>query len=115
MLDIVLKAYKSGVTVVPGTDAMAGFALHRELENYVAAGIPAPEVLKMATITSAIVSGVSNELGSISEGKLADMILVNGSPDENISDIRKVVLTVKDGDLYYPEKLYQAIGVSWKE
>lgn len=115
MLDIVRKAHESGITIVPGTDAMAGFALHRELENYVSAGISEEDVLKMATLTSAEVSGVSEDLGSVAEGKLADMILVNGRPTDNISDIRNVVLTIKNGDLYYPEDLYRSIGVSWTE
>ncbi len=112
LLGIVKQLYDNGITIVPGTDTMAGFGLHTELENYVRAGISAPEVLRIATIVSAEVCGASDKAGSIEEGKWADMILVEGDPTADISDIRKVALTIKDGKLYYPEKLYQAIGVS---
>lgn len=114
LLDIIHALHGNGVTIVPGTDALPGFGLHRELENYVRAGIPADEVLRMATYTSAQVAGVADRLGSIEEGKLADLILVDGTPTEDISDIRKVVLTIKDGNLYYPEELYPAVGVRYE-
>ncbi|MEM8887738.1 MAG: amidohydrolase family protein [Bacteroidota bacterium] len=111
LLDIVRELFYNNVTIVPGTDAMAGFGLHRELENYVRAGIPEWEVMRIATIISAEVCGKKDELGSIEEGKMADMFLVKGNPLENISDVRKVVLTIKDGLIYKPEQLYQSIGV----
>ncbi len=111
MLDMIRVLYESGVTIVPGTDAMAGFAYHKELENYVKAGIPAAEVLKIATLGSASVIGLQDQLGSIEKGKLADLILVDGNPAENISDIRRVELTIKDGKIYRSAELYEAIGV----
>ena len=111
LLGIVKELYDNGITIVPGTDSMAGFGYHVELENYVKAGIPASEVLKIATSVSAKVCGVQNSLGSIEEGKLADLILVDGDPTQNISDIRKIALTIKDGKIYDPQKLYNAIGV----
>lgn len=111
MLNIIKVLHDQGITIIPGTDAMAGFALHKELENYVRAGIPANEVLQMATITSAKVTKTDDQLGSIEPGKLADLILVYGNPTENISDIRRVELTIKDGKLYYAKDLYEAIGV----
>ncbi len=111
LLGIVNELYKNGVTIVPGTDSMAGFGLHTELENYVKAGIPASEVLKIATSVSAKVAGVAEHLGTIEEEKLADLILIDGDPLVNISDIRKVELTIKNGVIYTPKKLYDAIGV----
>ncbi|MTI31200.1 amidohydrolase family protein [Xanthovirga aplysinae] len=111
LLEIVNELHINGITIVPGTDAMAGFSLHKELENYVKAGIPNAEVLKIATLVSAEVIGVQDQLGSIEEGKLADLILVDGNPLENISDIRRVELTMKDGKIYKPAELYEAIGV----
>jgi len=111
LLDIINALYISGVTIVAGTDAMAGFALHKELENYVKAGIPASAVLQIATINSAKVIGVEDKLGSIEEGKLADLILIDGNPLEDITAIRRVELTIKDGKIYDAARLYQAIGV----
>jgi imidazolonepropionase-like amidohydrolase len=92
---------------------MSGFVLHKELENYVKAGIPPSEVLRMATILSARVIGVEDKLGCIEEGKLADLILVDGNPVKNISDIRRVELTIKDGNIYNSADLYAAVGVKY--
>jgi hypothetical protein len=111
LLGIVRALHEAGVTVIPGTDATPGFALHREFELYVKAGIPASAVLKMATLTSAQVSSLSDKLGSIVPGKLADMILVDGNPLEDITRIRRVEITIKNGNLYRTEKLNGAIGV----
>lgn len=111
LLKMVKRLHESGIVIVPGTDAMAGFGLHRELENYVRAGISEADVLKSATLTSAQVTGNADILGSVEVGKLADLILVDGNPLENISDIRRVSLTIKDGKIYDPPSLYKAIGV----
>jgi imidazolonepropionase-like amidohydrolase len=105
------KLYDNGITVVAGTDQGSGYALHRELEIYNESGIPAAEVLRMATLTAAQVMKRDNELGSIAPGKLADMILIDGDPTTNISDIRKVDTVIKGGDLMYPKELYPMMGI----
>jgi len=103
--------YDSGITIVAGTDDLPGFTLHRELELYVKAGITPPEVLRIATLGGARVAHKDRELGSITPGKLADMVLVNGDPAKNISDVRHTALVIKDGAFYEPAALYQALGV----
>ena len=108
---MVKKLYDNGVTIVAGTDQGSGYALHRELEIYNQSGIAAPEVLRMATLTAAQVMKRDNEVGSIVPGKLADMILVNGDPTTNISDIRKIDTVIKGGAVMYPKELYPAMGV----
>ena len=105
------KLYDNGITIVAGTDQGSGYALDRELEIYNQSGIPAAEVLRIATLTGAQVMKRDNELGSITPGKLADMILVSGDPTTNISDIRKVDTVIKGGAVMYPKELYSAIGV----
>ena len=111
LLKMIKMLYDSGITLVAGTDAAPGFALHRELELYAEAGIPANEVLRIATLGAARVAKRDGELGSIAPGKLADLILVEGDPTRRISDIRRVSLVVKDGAVYDPAALYKAIGV----
>jgi len=96
---------------VAGTDSLAGFTLHRELENYVAAGIPAPVVLQIATLGGARVMKHDGERGSIAPGKQADMILVNGDPTARISDIRRVSTVIKDGTVYDAAAVYAELGV----
>jgi imidazolonepropionase-like amidohydrolase len=100
MLGMVKRLYDAGVPIVPGTDAqLPGFAYHRELELLVAAGIPSAKVLQMATLGSARVMSRDRELGSIIPGKLADLVLVDGDPVRRISDVRRTMLVVKNGDV----------------
>jgi imidazolonepropionase-like amidohydrolase len=111
MLDLTGLLYRSGLSIEDGTDNMAGFALHRELELDVQAGIPPAVVLQNATLNAAKIMSMDKDLGSITAGKLADLILVDGDPTKNISDIRKTAVVVKDGVLYYPKELYTELGV----
>jgi len=115
MLDLVGELHRAGVTIVAGTDALAGFALHRELENYVRAGIPPAEVLRIATLVPAQILKRDKDLGTIEPGKLADFIIVDGDPTRNISDIRRVVRVVKDGRVFDPKAIYAELGVSSDE
>jgi imidazolonepropionase-like amidohydrolase len=111
MEKMVKALHDAGVTIVAGTDALAGLALDRELELYVESGIPASEVLRIATLGAAQVMKRDRELGSVAPGKLADLILVDGDPAARIADIRRVVLTVKDGVVYDPAALWHEVGV----
>jgi imidazolonepropionase-like amidohydrolase len=112
MMDMTSLLYRAGIPIEAGTDSIAGFALHRELELDVQAGIPASQVLQNATLNAARIMSLDKDLGSITPGKLADMVLVDGNPGTNISDIRRTVLVVKDGVLYQPAELYTELGVT---
>lgn len=111
MVELVGLMYRSGVPLEFGTDSMAGFSLHHELELGSQAGIPPAEVLQDATLNAARIMKLDRDLGSVTPGKLADVVLINGDPTSNISDIRKTAVVVKDGVLYRPAELYSAIGV----
>lgn len=111
MLRMLKALHEAGVPIVAGTDAIGGFALVRELELYVEAGIPAAEVLQMATLGAARAVGQDERLGSIEPGKLADMILVDGDPSANPSDLRKLRLVVKDGVALDPEAIWRELGI----
>jgi cytosine/adenosine deaminase-related metal-dependent hydrolase len=111
MLKMTKAFYDAGIPIVAGTDSLAGFSLHRELELYEEAGIPAPKVLQLATLGAAHVMKRDQDLGTIEPGKLADVILVDGDPSAHISDIRRVRTVVKDGIVYQTSDLYRAIGV----
>jgi imidazolonepropionase-like amidohydrolase len=112
MLRLLKALHEAGVTIIPGTDALAGYMLHHELELYVRAGIPAPEVLRMATLTPAIVMGVNKDRGVIAAGKLADMILVDGDPMKNIRDLDKLTTVIKGGNVYDPAAIEKALGIT---
>ncbi len=111
MLTFLKQLYDAGIPIVAGTDAFPGFALQRELELYVSAGIPAPKVLSLATLGAAQIMKRDGDLGSVAPGKLADLIVVDGNPSERISDIRRVSFVMKGGTIYDPASLYQAIGI----
>jgi imidazolonepropionase-like amidohydrolase len=111
MLRMVREAYRMGIPIVAGTDDLVGFGLHRELELYVRAGTPAPQVLQIATLGAARVTKRTDKLGTIAPGKLADVVLVNGDPSKNISDIRRVELTVKNGVVYKSAELLKALSI----
>lgn len=112
MLRLVKVMYDAGVPVESGTDSIAGFTLLRELELHVRAGIPAPRVLADATLGAARIMKADAELGSIAAGKLADVVLVDGHPETNISDIRRPTLVMKDGVIYYPNELDRELGIA---
>jgi hypothetical protein len=111
MLDLVGLMYREGITIVAGTDDLPGFTLHRELENYVRAGIPPAEVLRIATLGAATVMHHEKEKGSVAVGKVADFAIIDGDPTTNISDVRKVRTVVKDGKIFDAAEIDKELGV----
>jgi cytosine/adenosine deaminase-related metal-dependent hydrolase len=111
LMALVKKMHVAGVPLLAGTDDIAGFTLHREMELYVAAGISPPEVLKIATWNGAKYTQVLERTGSITVGKDADLVLVDGDPSVTISDIRRISLVMKSGAIQFPADVYTALGV----
>jgi hypothetical protein len=111
MIELFGRLHAAGVPLVAGTDSLAGFMLHRELELYVRAGVPAGEAVRIATENGARYAGVLADRGTVERGKRADLILVDGDPTRNISDIRKVSYVLKDGVGFSPAAIYEAIGI----
>ena len=110
-LRIVGALHRAGVTIVAGTDqAIPGHSLHREIELYVRAGMTPMEAILSATSVPARAMGLEKETGTIAVGKSADVLLVDGNPLANISDIRKVRYVVARGKLYEPAPLWRAVG-----
>jgi hypothetical protein len=105
------ELFDRGVTIVAGTDALAGFALARELELYVDAGIPSNKVLQLATHGAARVMKMEKKFGSIEPGKMADLVLVEGDPVARIADLRRVRTTFKGGKMYDSAAVFRELGV----
>jgi imidazolonepropionase-like amidohydrolase len=95
-------AIQKGVTICFGGDV--GVFAHgdnaREMEAMVAYGMKPIDVLKSATSINADVFGYGDKIGRIRKGLLADLVAVSGNPTENISDVRKTVLIMKNGAVY---------------
>lgn len=112
-LKITKMLYDEGITILPGTDGLAGFDLHSELELYVKAGIPANKVLQLATYAPAKYTGRDKMYGTIKVGQAADFVLIDGNPLEDISNIRKIKLVITQGKMYDPVKLYNAVSIKY--
>jgi imidazolonepropionase-like amidohydrolase len=76
-----------------------GFSLQEELSLLVNSGLTPAEALRAATITPAIALGKEKELGSIVPGKLADLVLLDANPLENINNTRRISAVLVGGKL----------------
>ena len=114
MTHMLKRLFDTGVPLVIGTDApkLPGLSLHHEMEIWVSAGIPAPKVLQIATIGAARVMKVDRETGSVRAGKKADFVLVDGDPTQNISDVHKCRVVLKNGVVYHSADVYQAASTN---
>ncbi len=99
-----LEAYKSGVKIAFGTDSAV--TPHGENADefvmMVEAGMAPADAIRSATITSAELLGLEDKLGTLHNGKLADLIAVNGNPLNDISTLRAVNFVMKEGKVMKP-------------
>ncbi|HTH58413.1 MAG TPA: amidohydrolase family protein [Cyclobacteriaceae bacterium] len=95
-------ALQSGVTILAGGDV--GVFAHgenaREMELMVDYGMTPSDVLKAVTSVNAKAFHMENQIGSLKNGLLADLVVVSGDPSKNISDLRKIKFVMKDGVVY---------------
>jgi len=111
MLKLVGALHQAGVPIVAGSDVgVPGHTLHRELELYVKAGLTPLEAIQTATTTPAHSFKLDFEFGALERGARADLIVLDGNPVENISNIRKVRYVVTQGRLFESAKLWQSVG-----
>jgi imidazolonepropionase-like amidohydrolase len=96
------RAYKAGVKIAFGTDA--GVYPHGknylEFQYMVEAGMPPMEAIKAATTSAADLLGISGKTGSISVGKMADIIAIDGDPIADIKNMKNVTFVMKEGKIY---------------
>jgi imidazolonepropionase-like amidohydrolase len=106
------RLYDAGVPLVAGTDNFGSQSYDTELELYEKAGIPAPVVLQIATIGAARVMKDDRDYGSLTTGKIADIIVVNGRPIDHVSDVRKVETVIRAGRVYDAQEIRVATGLA---
>ncbi len=108
------KAQAAGITVVMGTDAgnigtLHGPAFHREMAMMLQAGLTPIQVLQSATVNGAKALGMEKELGTLAPGKLADLLILNADPLEDIANLAALHRVIKNGVVYDPEELMRAL------
>ena len=92
----------AGILFAAGTDAVypgdfQGEGLHRELELLVESGLTPLQAITTATKNAAAIVNASDEWGTLEAGKLANLVIVDGKPDQRISDTRRIVVVIKEG------------------
>jgi len=96
------RAYQAGVKIAYGTDT--GVSAHgnnaTEFKHMVEAGMPPMKAIQSATVEAAKLLGEYDQLGSLAEGKVADIIAVNGNPVEDITILEEVDFVMKSGRVY---------------
>ena len=104
MLDMARRAHAAGVKIAFGTDT--GVSAHGdnagEFELLVKAGLTPLETIQAATVNAADHFKMSDRLGSLTPGKIADVIAVDGDPLSDVSTLKKVRFVMKDGVVYKP-------------
>ncbi len=106
--ETVTRIVRGGGRVVAGTDSPIipyGAALVAEVENYVWGGLTEVEALKTATSVPAAALAMEGEIGTLRGGALADMLIVDGNPLQNISDLRRARIVIKGGEVFSIEEL----------
>ena len=86
--------------------------MQAELALYVQAGLTPAQALQIATRNGARYSGTSAERGSITPGKLADLVLVDGDPTHDIADLRRTALVITQGQWLSPKELHEDLGIT---
>lgn len=107
--------YDAGGLLVAGTDptgagrTVAGYANRRQLELLVEAGFTAVEAIKISTLNGAKYLGRDREIGSIEAGKQADLVVIDGDPEQNMAQVRKMSLVFKKGVGFDSVKLFESM------
>ena len=107
--------YRAGGLLIAGTDptggggVIPGYSDQRQIELLAEGGLTPLEAIKVCTLNGATYLGRANRVGSISAGKQADLVVIDGDPSTHIDDVRKVELVFKQGVGYDPAKLINSV------
>jgi hypothetical protein len=114
-LELVGAMRRAGVDLLAGTDVLnpfcfPGFSLHDELGLLVEAGLTPLEALQAATYKAAEFLGMTDSLGTVATGKIADLVLLEANPLENIGNTRKIAAVVINGKCYLKPALDEMLA-----
>jgi len=102
--------HRNGVKILAGTDAgvpevdfdQLPFSIKLLVDEI---GITNYDAIKAGTSEAARALGVDNEVGTVEKGKLADIIIINGDPLEDLEALKRIVMIIKDGDIVFQDKI----------
>ncbi len=97
--DNLRQIHEAGGIIVLGSDQSLGPASHRELELMVEGGISPLDAIRIGTLNAAVFLGMERDLGSIEEGKLADMVLLTADPTTDIDHAKEIELVIVGGKI----------------
>ena len=106
----VKRLAQAGVLIAAGTDApypgdFQGEGIHHELELLVESGLTPLEAITVATKNAAKIMNAETEWGTLETGKLANVVIVDGKPDQNVSDTKNIITVVREGTILDRNKL----------
>jgi imidazolonepropionase-like amidohydrolase len=116
-LELVGEMHRSGVQLMAGTDTVdpyifPGSSIHDELELFVQAGLSPMEALQTATWNPARYLEMTDSLGSVSVGKIANLVFLDKDPLENIRNTRRIWAVVLDGEVLDRESIENILSAS---
>ena len=109
------RFFREGVILGAGSDVgmpwmTPGASFHRELELLAEAGIPIEDVLQIATRNGSLFIYRTDEVGTIEEGKFADMVVLTANPLEDIRNTRAIETVIKSGKLHDPQIIFEELN-----
>ncbi len=115
LTELIVPMRRAGVEFLAGTDVMnpycfPGFSLHDELALLVQAGLSPMEALQAATLNPARYLGKDKDLGTVEKGKIADVVLLDANPLEDIGNSKKVNAVVVGGKLLPKAELQKMLA-----
>ena len=105
----------AGVPMMTGSDygggwLLPGFSLHQEFDLLGEAGVTPLQVLQMTTLNPATFLGREDEMGNVSKGMLADLVLLNGNPLDDVQNLHGIGGIFKSGTYFSPEDIGDLLG-----
>ncbi len=112
--ELVGMLYRAGAKLLVGTDAPEpqvppGYSLHKEMELMVESGMTAADVLTAATRANAEILGQSDRIGRVASGMLADLVVLDANPIDDIHNTRRIWRVIRGGVLLDPEYILRSL------